>query len=258
MKKLLLLFVLAAIVTAYSSYHSRVTEKALNVLPAENALPADTLVAQVAVQLNGATRDLSSLNIHLLSLRAHESKPETMSEADELIIVKDGRLKVTSGGKTKVLGPGGVGLFPVGNGITLANPGSAVVNYYDFYFVSRQTVFPDSAIQAAPFLLDWTDMPMRTTDKGESRQIFNQQTHYFQKIDMHATTLNEGQISHPPHIHRNEEIILIRSGNVQMYIGGKYYPAKAGDIVFLTSGTPHNLENKTKGRCEYFALQWQQ
>jgi (S)-ureidoglycine aminohydrolase len=224
---------------------------------AQNVLPADTLVAQVATKLNGATRDLVTLDVRLLSLKAHQSKPGFSSEADELIIVKEGRLKLTSGGKTRVLGPGGVGLFSYGNKITIDNPGSVAVNYYSFGFVSRRTVFADSPQQTAPFLLDWTEMPMKPTDKGESRQIFNQPTHYFQKIDMHATTLNEGQISHPPHTHRNEEIILVRSGDVQMYIGGRYQKAKAGDIVFLTSGTPHNLENKTKGRCEYFALQWQ-
>jgi (S)-ureidoglycine aminohydrolase len=224
---------------------------------AQNKLPTDTLVAQVGTTLNGSTRDLAMLDIRLLSLKAHQSKPGFMSEADELIIVKEGRLKVTSGGKTKVLGPGGVGLFSVGNEITLVNPDSAPADYFIFGFVSRRTGFPDSPKQTSPFLLDWTEMPVKTTDKGESRQIFNQPTHYFQKIDMHATTLNEGQVSHLPHIHRNEEIILIRSGEVQMYIGGQYHKANAGDIVFLTSGTPHNLENKTKGRCEYFALQWQ-
>jgi (S)-ureidoglycine aminohydrolase len=224
---------------------------------AQNELPADTLVAQVGTKLNGSTRDLASLDIRLLSLKTHQSKPGYSSEADQLIIVKEGRLKVSGGGQTRVLGPGGVGLFSAGNGITLANPGSADANYYVFSFVSRRTEFSDSAKQTASFLLDWPEMPMKTTDKGESRQIFNQGTHYFRKIDMHATTLNEGQVSHPPHTHRSEEIILLRSGDVQMYIGGQYHKAKAGDIVFLTSGTPHALENKTKGRCEYFALQWQ-
>ncbi|HXB90816.1 MAG TPA: cupin domain-containing protein [Puia sp.] len=223
---------------------------------AQNQLPADTLVAQVGTKINGSTRDLAMLDIHLLTLKAHQSNPGLISEADELIIVKDGRLTVTCDGKTKVLGPGGVGLFS-GNKITLGNPGSTPVNYFAFHFVSRRTEFPDSSNQTPPFLLDWTEMPVKITDKGESRQIFSQPTHYFQKIDMHATTLNEGQVSHLPHTHRNEEIILIRSGDVQMFIGGQYHKAKAGDIVFLTSGTPHALENKTKGRCEYFALQWQ-
>jgi len=38
-------------------------------LIAQNQLPSDTLVAQVATKLNGATRDLGSLDIRLLSLK---------------------------------------------------------------------------------------------------------------------------------------------------------------------------------------------
>ena len=99
---------------------------------------------------------------------------------------------------------------------------------------------------------------MKKTDKGESRQIFSQPTSWLTKIDMHATTLNPGEVSHLPHIHRAEEIILMRSGHVQMYINGQHYPAAGGDLVFLASGNPHALENNGTERCEYFALQWQQ
>jgi quercetin dioxygenase-like cupin family protein/predicted dehydrogenase len=220
---------------------------------------ADTLTARVATSINGATRDLSHLDVRIHTLKAGQSAPEISSVADELIIVKDGNLKVSTGETAKTLGPGGVALFAAGDMVALTNPGSAPANYYVFHFQSWSAANRDRAKQAGPpFLLDWTEMKMKTTAKGESRQIFDRPVTWLSRIDMHATTLNEGQVSHPPHTHRNEEIILMRSGEVQEYVDGQYYPAKAGDIIFLTSGTPHALENKTRGRCEYFALQWQQ
>lgn len=215
----------------------------------------DTLIAQVGTQIKGSTRDLSLLDVRVKTLKAGKSSPGEMAEVDQLLIVKDGGMTIRVGSLVKTLGPGGIALLPVGAAHSLTNTGSIPVNYYVFSFLTGS----GSRISQAgpPMIVDWKDMPMKTTDKGESRQIFNQPSALLHKIDMHATTLNEGQVSHPPHIHRNEEIILLRSGDVQMYIGGKYYPAHAGDLVFLTSGTPHALENKTKGRCEYFALQWQ-
>jgi len=45
---------------------------------------------------------------------------------------------------------------------------------------------------------------------------------------------------------------------VQMQIGDKFYPASAGDLVFLSSGVLHALKNTGAGPCQYFALQWQQ
>jgi len=100
-------------------------------------------------------------------------------------------------------------------------------------------------------------MAMKTTDKGESRQIFNLPVAWLGKIDMHATTLNKGEIPHPPHVHRAEEIILVRSGEVMEFIGGNAYRASEGDLIFLPSEVLHGLANKGAGRCEYFALQWE-
>lgn len=74
---------------------------------------------------------------------------------------------------------------------------------------------------------------------------------------MHATALNKGRDSHLPHTHRQEEIILIRKGNVKMHIADKYYDAAEGDLIFLNAFVPHALINTTDGQCEYFAFQWQ-
>jgi len=106
-------------------------------------------------------------------------------------------------------------------------------------------------------MIDWPEMEMKPTNKGETRQIFDRPVFWLGKINLHATTLNPGEVSHPPHTHRAEEIILMRSGHVQEYIDGHHYPASGGDLIFLPSGSLHAVENKSSERCEYFALQWQ-
>jgi mannose-6-phosphate isomerase-like protein (cupin superfamily) len=125
-------------------------------------------------------------------------------------------------------------------------------------FKSRKGADADRGKQTGPpFLADWPDLVMKKTPKGESRAIFSQATTWLGNINMHATTLNPGEISHPQHMHPAEEILLLRSGNVRMHIGNGYIPAKGGDLVFLPSGVPHDLENGPTGRTEYFALQWE-
>jgi predicted alpha/beta superfamily hydrolase/mannose-6-phosphate isomerase-like protein (cupin superfamily) len=216
----------------------------------------DTLTARTGPQLIGSTRDLSRLDVRQLSLKKGQSDTAESDGDDVLIIVRNGRIRVND---TKTLGPGGVALFSAGDPITIRNADSKGAGYYAFHFRSWSAPDHDRAEKAGPpILLDWTELTTRTTDKGESRQIFDRPVAWLKRIDMHATTLNKGQVSHPPHIHRNEEIILMRSGNVEEYVDGAYQKAKAGDIIFLTSGTPHAVENRTNGRCEYFALQWQQ
>lgn len=222
----------------------------------------DTLTAQVAPYpgqsgqvLKGSTHDLSLLDIRTLTIKSAimlSGKPDTL---DDLLIVKEGELNLTITDSSTTLGPGSVALIPAGISYNLEAKRST---YYRFRFRSRHSPKADpTGTDKTPFLLDWTAMPVQHTSKGETRQIFSRPTVWLSKIDLHATTLNPGEVSHPPHTHRAEEIILLRTGHVQMYINGKYYPATDGDLVFLPSGNPHALENHSTQRCEYFALQWQ-
>jgi (S)-ureidoglycine aminohydrolase len=223
---------------------------------------SDTLTAQVAPYpgqsgqvLKGSTHDLSLLDIRTFTIESAillSGKPDT---SDELLIVREGELDLTITDSTTSIGPGSVALIPAGISYSLEAKRST---YYRFRFRSRHSPEAGPAgTNKTPFILDWTKMPVQHTPKGETRQIFSQPTCWLSKIDLHATTLNPGEVSHLPHTHRAEEIILMRTGHVQMYINGKHYPATDGDLVFLPSGNPHALENHSTERCEYFALQWQ-
>jgi (S)-ureidoglycine aminohydrolase len=229
--------------------------------PAQPFAPAqsDTLTAQIAPYpgpsghvLSGSTHDLSLLDIRTLSIKSAimlSGKPDT---ADQLLIIKEGDVNLTIRDTTAALGPGSVALIPAGLSYSLEAKRSTL---YRFRFRSRNEAHPADNNKTF-FFLAWAAMPVQHTAKGETRQIFSQPTPWLSKIDLHATTLNPGEVSHPPHIHRAEEIILMRTGRVQEYINGKHYPATDGDLIFLPSGNPHALENTGTERAEYFALQW--
>ncbi len=213
---------------------------------------------QSRIILKGATRDLSSLTVLMHTLFAGKSfSPAPGDAADHLLIVSEGNIAIDADTLHKVFGPGGVGLFAAGDLPTIHNTGKANAVFYLFSFRSRSSPDPQRAKQAGPpLVIRWPEIPMKITDKGESRPIFSRPVAWLSKIDMHATTLNPGEISHPQHVHRNEEIILMRTGHVRMHIANGYQPATDGDLVFLASGVPHDLENADTGRAEYFALQW--
>jgi (S)-ureidoglycine aminohydrolase len=220
---------------------------------------SDTLTAQVAPYpgsagqvLKGPTRDLALLDIRTFTLKSAimlSGKPDT---ADELLIIKEGELNLTIRDSTYNLVSGSVALVPTGISYSVEARRST---WFRLRFQSRRA--PQTPSPGAPFILRWPDMPVQHTAKGETRQIFSLPTPWLSRIDLHATTLNPGEVSHPPHVHRSEEIILMRTGHVQEYINGKHYPATDGDLLFLPSGNPHALENHGATRAEYFAIQWQ-
>jgi len=228
------------------------------------ASQSDTLTAQVAPYpgpsghvLKGSTHDLSLLDIRTLTIRSAimlSGKPDT---ADQLLIIKEGDLTLNCHDSVTGLGPGSVALIPAG---IIYNLEATHCTLYRFRFQSRRPAGTPPVTPATgkyPFILTWPNMPVQHTAKGETRQIFSLATPWLSKIDLHATTLNPGEVSHPPHIHRAEEIILMRTGHVLEYINGKHFSAADGDLIFLPSGNPHAVENHSTERAEYFALQWQ-
>ena len=135
-------------------------------------LPSDTLTAQVASkQLIGETHDLSVLDIHCITLKPGESQRITAMKDDELVIVKDGMVMATVSDSIKNLNSGGVLLFAAGVSASITNNGSVSASFYRFLLRSRAVVGKKAAHS---ILLDWSEMTMKKTDKGESRQIFDQ------------------------------------------------------------------------------------
>ncbi len=106
-------------------------------------------------------------------------------------------------------------------------------------------------------MVNWDDMVVDKTGKGVHRSIFDRASSQFGKLEMHETTLNKGEVSHDPHTHRAEELIILKKGEVQMLIGGKFYRGVTGDLFLLNSNVQHGLINTGGEPCEYFAFQWQ-
>ena len=143
--------------------------------------------------------------------------PRAYNDAEELILIKEGNIQVTINDTTVVLGPASLYLsLPVTN---------RVLTHFDKAVAYYVLTFKGRTRQSSPRKARWWFFYKRLkdlahkTDKGESRQIFDRPSSMFERFDMHATNLNAGMISHPPHTHRAEEIILMIKGDVQMQIG---------------------------------------
>lgn len=111
-------------------------------------------------------------------------------------------------------------------------------------------------VAGGSFTLDWNELKTSNTGKGYRRNFFNRATSQLNQFEMHTTALNADSISHAPHTHIQEEIILVLRGNVEMHIDGKYFKGTVGDLYFISANVPHALKNIGKEQCEYFAFQW--
>ncbi len=210
--------------------------------------------------LEGSTTDLEYFEIHATTVEPKKSPHAGHSHDDteELVIVKEGTLKVTIKDESRILGPGSIALAMPGEQHGLENASDTPATYYVFRYRSKSPVNIERGKKAGgSFMVNRNDVAMQKTETGGRRQHFDRATSMFERFEMHVSTLNAGLTNHKTHTHRAEEFVLITQGEVEMQIGDSFHKAAAGDLIFLASEIPHALRNIGSEQTEYFAFQWQ-
>jgi XRE family transcriptional regulator, regulator of sulfur utilization len=119
---------------------------------------------------------------------------------------------------------------------------------------------PQSAADAKPILgptvFKLDEMKVTKTATGEVRSLVQQPTATVDQLEMHVTTLNPGMMSHPPHRHVNEELILMDNGECETLSDGKWIKVGPGDVVFNASNSLHGFRNVGTTPATYHVINW--
>lgn len=207
----------------------------------------------------GTTSEFSYFEIHATTQEkgATPRPPHAQDSIEELIIIKDGKLKCTIGDKTAELGAGSVLLIPPHEMQTFENTGDGPVTYYVFMFRSRKPMDMVRSRKAGGTLLLNADTIAYTEKDGKgTNKYFDRPTAMCENYEMHITTLSKKGPSHAPHQHVDTEIILVISGEVEMTIDRQEYKGSDGDIFIAESGKMHGVRNGSDKPCKYFAFKW--
>ena len=142
--------------------------------------------------------------------------------------------------------------------LELSNAGANDATYYLFTYIARTPVDMERGRKAGgSVLLDWNDVPKNPNATGFNRASLDRPTAMFRRFEMHVSTVGAGLTNHAPHTHFAEEFLVVREGNVSMFIDGRVIPAATGDVIFNASNVPHSLNNGKESTTEYFAFQGQ-
>ncbi len=103
---------------------------------------------------------------------------------------------------------------------------------------------------------DWNKMEVKTTPIGETRAVLRGPTATLDELEMHVTTLNPGEASHPPHKHPNEELVILDSGTVEALVNGEWKRLGPGSVIFNASDVMHGLRNVGDTQAQYHVINW--
>ena len=101
---------------------------------------------------------------------------------------------------------------------------------------------------------DWNNMTARTTEVGESRQVFRNPTLTLQELECHVTTLKPHMAPHPPHQHPHEEMVIIKEGSVEVLINDAWKKVAPGSVLFFASNQMHGLRNAGDTTATYHVI----
>ena len=207
----------------------------------------------------GAGAILSKHELYGISIKSGEKLIYNSGpKGDELFfIIKEGPIRVSLNQKVYDLDQGSVVFLLPGDEVRFENKRKDDVFLYEMSMESITKPDMDRGRNAGPsFVIDWYDMVYKPHDKGGVRQLFDRPTTMLSRFDIHITSLDPGISSHPPHTHKNEEIILMIDGVGEMQLGTDKQKISSGDAAWVASMIPHNFSNLGKRPAVYFAIQW--
>ncbi len=103
---------------------------------------------------------------------------------------------------------------------------------------------------------NWDSIKVVPTKNGEKRQFFDSPTATLDNLEIHVSTLNPGEIAHPPHQHPEEELMIVKEGTVEALVDGKQIIVGAGSIVFQAANQLHSTKNVGTVPATYYAIKW--
>jgi len=109
-----------------------------------------------------------------------------------------------------------------------------------------------TALQSKAF--PYEEMPVQKRDGNEFRPVLSGELHNGCYLEVHQTRLVPGGMPHPPHHHLHEEMFLVRTGTLEITIGGQSTRLGPGSVGFVGSNDEHGIRNAGTTPAEYFVV----
>jgi quercetin dioxygenase-like cupin family protein len=209
-------------------------------------------VGQSRPVFDNPTVAMDKLEVHITTLNpGMESHPVHRHSWEEMLLVKDGDFEVSINGQKHHAGPGSLVFFAANDPHNAKNVGTTPATYYVINFVtdlSHATAAKSAAEQALPGKLasgvyDCNAQPSTPTPTGSRIVCVSSPTLTFLALESHITTLNAGQQTAPNIIDSNDEIVVIKSGQLEITVNGIASRMNAGSLLYWAPNDKRTLRN---------------
>ncbi|MFB9293044.1 cupin domain-containing protein [Persicitalea jodogahamensis] len=103
----------------------------------------------------------------------------------------------------------------------------------------------------------WNEVPVTRNTHSQQRTFLEGTTPAFRHLKVHATTVPAGQAAHPGHAHPDEELIIVKAGQLTVTIAGKTETLKAGSVALILPDDFHGFENRGDQPVSYYIMRYE-
>jgi len=107
-----------------------------------------------------------------------------------------------------------------------------------------------------PTVFHWDEINPVKNAVGAQAPLCKAPTATVDQLEMHVSMLNPGEMSHPPHRHVNEELIILKEGTCETLSNGTWVRVEAGSVVFNASNSLHGFRNIGAWPAVYHVINW--
>ncbi|MDO6439307.1 cupin domain-containing protein [Cyclobacterium sp. 1_MG-2023] len=205
--------------------------------------------------LDGPTETLDNFRVNHYTLS--DGKSLSLKKGEEkLVLIGSGELSVNQGLESEKLESRSVAWLTKDQPASIHHSGTSPVSFFVIEWEAEQVGKDFKPEVNALTKYNYRQLEFKESAKGGRRDVSRGVTPTLQELEMHITTLDDGEKSHDPHVHADEEIILVLQGQVEEMINGVPYLLGPGSLIYLHAMDAHGIRNAGKGACEYYAIRW--
>ncbi len=218
----------------------------------DSLTPTPTAVGQLRPVFDNPTVAMDKLEVHITTLNpGMESHPPHRHSWEEMLLIKDGDFEISINGRKQHAGPGALVFLASNDAHNARNVGTKPGTYYVINFVtdlSHSTSGKSAAEQAVPgklasSVIDCNSLPTTPTPTGARVTCVSSPTLTFVALESHITTLNPGQQGAPNIIDPNDEIVVIKTGQVEVTVNGVASRMNAGSLLYWAPNVKRTMRN---------------
>ncbi len=102
----------------------------------------------------------------------------------------------------------------------------------------------------------WQNAQVIKKESSERRNLVDGTSLDFKHINVHTTTLFPNQPAGKPHHNTDEELLIVKEGELTINMIGKTYVLGPGSVVLIMPNEEHSVANNAKTNLTYYSMRY--